>query len=88
MRSRIERNEQVFPETIEELHWLCEAYPEYAGQVLPPDDELSYVGLEPAWRSKSEPLDETWQNRFLITLTTDSEFRKAVRVALSMTEGN
>lgn len=67
------------PATIAELHAALERWPEYARRWLPPFDECSKLGIDPTVGQLVEPLTDREQDRFLLTLRDNDEFRVAVR---------
>ena len=80
---RIRRNLPVFPETIEGLDWLVEHHPEEARRYLPPRSEMWYLGKSTCY-GREQPFSETWRERLVRTAIEDSDFAKALTVALRM----
>ena len=81
---RMDRNQPVFPDNREQLDWLLEQYPEESVRWLPPRGELHHLNLPGDFEFREQPLDEIWQERFLVTLTSDTSFRQAVMTALTI----
>jgi hypothetical protein len=80
---RISRSQPAFPETIEGLDWLVEHHPEEARRCLPPRSEMWYLG-KPASFGRMKPFREFWRERVILTAVEDSDFAKALMVALRM----
>ena len=66
------------PATIAELHAAIEQWPDYARRWLPTADECSKLGIDPAIGQMVEPLTDGEQDRLLLTLRDNDEFRVAV----------
>ncbi len=67
------------PATIAELHAALERWPEYARRWLPSVDECSKLGIDLTVGQLVKPLTDREQDRFLVTLRDNDEFRVAVR---------
>jgi hypothetical protein len=70
------------PATIAELHAALERWPEYARRWLPNAAECSKLGIDPTIGQAVEPLSEREQERSLVTLAKDCDFRLAFRSLL------
>lgn len=71
------------PSTVVELHAALERWPEYARRWLPPAEECERLGIDGTIGQRIEPLSEREQDRWLVTLRDDDEFRVAVRNLLT-----
>lgn len=80
-RERIDRNSAVFPETVEQLLWLVENFPNLAGTWLPPRSQMWHLGLSPSV-GRLQSFTETWRERLILTTVEDSDFRMAMRNVL------
>ena len=70
------------PATLDELLIVFESRPEYARRWLPPADECKRLGIDPHIGQPVEPLSEREQERLLVTLANDDDFRVALRTLL------
>lgn len=70
------------PATIEELHAALDQWPEYARRWLPSVDECDRLGIDRTIGQPVEPLTEREQERLLVTLADDDDFRIAFRALL------
>ena len=70
------------PATIAELQAVLERLPEYARRWLPNADECSKLGIDPTIGQPVESLSELEQERLLVTLAKDDDFRVAFRALL------
>jgi hypothetical protein len=70
------------PATIAELHAALERWPEYARRWLPNAAECLKLGIDPTIGQPVEPLSEREQERLLVTLAKDDDFRLAFRSLL------
>ncbi len=70
------------PSTVEELNAALECWPEYARRWLPSEAECLLAGIDRSIGLPVEPLSEREQERLLVTLRDDLEFRLAVRAIL------
>ena len=75
-------HEPFAPATIEELHAALEQWPEYARRWLPPADECELLGIDHTIGQPVEQLTEHEQERLLVTLAKDDDFRVALRALL------
>lgn len=73
------------PSTVQELLAALEDFPLFARQWLPSSDECKRLGIDPDIGASVEPLSEREQERWLVTLRDDEEFRLAMRSLI--TEG-
>lgn len=76
-------HEPFAPETIAELEAALDHWPEYARRWLPPAEDCERLGIDLSIGRPVEPLSEREQDRFLVTLRDDDEFRVAVRNLLN-----
>ena len=72
-------HEPCAPSTIAELHAALDAYPEFARRWLPSRRECELLGIDPTIGQPVEPLSDREQDRFLVTLRDNDEFRIAIR---------
>ena len=70
------------PATIAELHSALERWPEYARRWLPSADECERLGIDHTIGQPVEPLTEKEQEKLLVTLASDDDFRVAFRSLL------
>lgn len=75
-------HEPFAPVTLEELRIVFDERPEFARRWLPPADECERLGIDPKIGQPVEPLTEREQERFLVTLANDDDFRVALRTLL------
>jgi hypothetical protein len=75
-------HEPFAPATIAELHAALEAFPDFARRWLPPAEDCERFGIDPTIGQPVEPLTDREQERFLVTLADDDDFRVAVRTLL------
>ena len=71
--------EPCAPSTVEELHAALERWPDYARRWLPSEADCIRLGIDRTIGLKVAPLTEHEQDRILMTLRDDDEFRVAVR---------
>ena len=70
------------PATIAELHAALDQWPEYARRWLPPAEDCELLGIDHRIGQSVKPLSEREQERFLVTLANDDDFRVAFRALL------
>ena len=75
-------HEPFAPATIAELHAALDQWPEYARRWLPSADECELLGIDHTIGQPVEPLSEREQERLLVTLAKDDDFRVALRSLL------
>ena len=71
------------PETLEQLDWLVDEYPEYAKPFLPPSAVMHQLGKHSMYGRLKE-LPELFRERFLLTLLNEPQFAVAIRKVLRM----
>ncbi len=74
--------EPVPPATVEELRIALNERPDFARRWLPPDDECERLGIDPHIGEPVKLLNEREQERLLVTLRDDDDFRVALRTLL------
>jgi hypothetical protein len=74
--------EPLPPATVAELKAALENRPDYARRWLPPENECKRLGIDYAAGLPVEPLTEREQERLLVTLAADEDFRVALRALL------
>lgn len=72
------------PTTREEFVVIADEFPDLARRYRPPTESLRILHLPDHYGQPVEPLPELWQERFLITLRDDPDFRAAVRAVLEV----
>jgi hypothetical protein len=75
-------HEPFAPATIAELHAALDQWPEYARRWLPAADECERLGIDQTIGQTVEQLSEREQERLLVTLANDDDFRVAFRSLL------
>ena len=65
------------PMTVAELHAALERWPDYARRWLPAEADCIRLGIDPTIDQPVEPLTEREQERLLVTLANDDDFRVA-----------
>ncbi len=79
---RASGHEPFAPATIAELHAALDEWPEYARRWLPPAEDCERLGIDRRIGQPVEPLSEREQERLLVTLAKDDDFRLAFRTLL------
>lgn len=74
--------EPCVPSTVEELHAGLERWTEYARRWRPSEADCVRLGIDPTIGRPVTPMAEREQERLLITLRDDVEFRLAFRALL------
>lgn len=74
--------EPVLPSTVAELHAALDEFPEYARRWLPTPAECERLGIDASIGQPVAALNEREQERLLVTLRDDDEFRVAFRALL------
>ena len=74
--------EPFAPATISELHATLEQWPKYARRWLPSAAECVRLGIDHTVGQPVEPLSEREQEKLLVTLAKDDDFRVAFRSLL------
>lgn len=75
-------HEPFAPATIAELHAALDQWPQYARRWLPSAEECELLGIDHTIGQSVEPLTEREQERLLVTLAKDDDFRVALRSLL------
>lgn len=70
------------PATVPQLQALIDSHPDVARQFLPAPKELARLGISRHACREIPPLSIEWRERFLMTMTTDADFRAAVSALL------
>ncbi len=70
------------PSTAEELNAALDRWPEYFRRFLPPEADCIRLGIERTIGLPVSPLTEREQERLLITIRDDGEFRAALRALI------
>lgn len=75
-------HEPFAPATIAELEAALDQWPDYARRWLPPAEDCERLGIDRTIGQPVEPLSEREQERMLVTLAKDDDFRLAFRTLL------